>query len=358
MAAKKRKTLPKEFEGLLKSGDIEALKTQFARCEPNAVTSKYGSNVFSLTPLPREFAFWAREQGADVNFLDYYGRTPLFNQSSFYNGDAALLIELGADVNAAGRNDGTTPLHLAATYGRVKALKALLAAGARVDARQCGVLGHRYTPLEMAAVQHRVPFALLAGVCGLLLEAGAEMTDTAREGICRASEEFQRNKRGMTDPEWIRSQTEGLEQLYRMFDVQPAAEVPFHDGVSPIIITEAGFAAQYNKLWDYLIPPVGRAQTAQGEAVRIAGRVRDELLRNGGANWDGEYRKMLAIFPEYLRLGRPLSGQDQADAARIAKLLMSAPVDDTLTKALCEYAVRWVLQNPDVLPPLKADYKR
>lgn len=358
MAAKKRKTLPKEFNDLLQAGDIEELKKQFSRCEPNAVTSKYGSNVFSLTPLPREFAFWAKEQGADVNFLDYYGRTPLFNQSSFYNGNAALLIELGADVNAAGRNDGTTPLHLAATYGRVEALKALLAAGAKADARQSGVFGHRDTPLEMAAGQHRIPFEQLAEVCTLLLEAGAEMTDTAREGIRRASEQFQRNKRGMADPEWIRSQTEGLEKLYRIFGVQPAPDLPFHDGVSPIIITETGFEDQYNKLWDYLIPPAGRAQTAQGEAVRIAGRVRDELLRNGGANWDGEYRKMLAVFPEYLKLGRPLSGPNQADAARIAKLLMSAPVDDKLTRALCEYAVRWVLQNPDVLPPLDADYKR
>ena len=46
--AKKRKTLPKEMRALLESGDITAAKEQFLRCEPNAVTGKYGSNIFSL----------------------------------------------------------------------------------------------------------------------------------------------------------------------------------------------------------------------------------------------------------------------------------------------------------------------
>jgi len=80
--AKKRKTLPKEMSALLECGDIAALKEQFLRCEPNAVTNKYGSNIFSLTPLPGEFAFWAKEQGADVNFRDYYGRTPIFRHNA------------------------------------------------------------------------------------------------------------------------------------------------------------------------------------------------------------------------------------------------------------------------------------
>ena len=79
--AKKRKTLPKEIKGLLEQGEMEGAKEQFLRCEPNATTGKYGSNIFSFTPLPREFAFWAKDQGANVDFVDYYGRTPLFNHA-------------------------------------------------------------------------------------------------------------------------------------------------------------------------------------------------------------------------------------------------------------------------------------
>ncbi len=357
MAAQKRKTLPKQMRELLKAGDIEGLKKQFARCEPNAVTDKYGSNIFSLSPLPREFAFWAKEQGADVNFVDYYKKTPLFAQASAWDGQTELLIELGAKVDAAGR-DGTTPLHLAAAYGRVKAARALLEAGAKVDARQNGLFRDRYTPLELALTQHRVPFDLLAQVCELLLAAGAQKTEAAREGVRHADEGFQRSRRGISDPDFLRRQALGMESLRRMFGLPPAGEVAFHDGVSPIVIAEAGFAAQYNKLWDYLVPPFGRAQTAQGETVRIAGRVRDELLRNGGANWDSDYRRMLRAFLQYLRLGCPLPAEDLAGAQEIVRLLQAAPADERLTRALCEYAVEWVLQNPQVLPPLTADYNR
>lgn len=46
-----------------------------------------------------------------------------------------------------------------------------------------------------------------------------------------------------------------------------------HDGVSPIIVPETEETAQFNQLWDYLVPPSGHAKTAQGEIIRIAGRV-------------------------------------------------------------------------------------
>ena len=96
---KKRKTLPKEMKELLENGDIAALKEQFLRCDPNAVTGKYGSNIFSLSPLSHEFAFWAKEQGADI-----HAATP----------------------------DGCTPLHAAAKRGHKKAVRTLLKAGAQV----------------------------------------------------------------------------------------------------------------------------------------------------------------------------------------------------------------------------------
>lgn len=36
-----------------------------------------------------------------------------------------------------------------------------------------------------------------------------------------------------------------------------------------------------NYLWDYLVPPSGQAETAQGEIIRIAGRIQHEMLDNG-----------------------------------------------------------------------------
>ena len=92
--------------------------------------------------------------------------------------------------------------------------------------------------------------------------------------------------------------------------------------------------------------------------MRIAGRIDDELMRNGGANWDKDYREMLKKLPEYLRLGTPLPEQDLAEAERLARFLQSGRPDGEASQALCAYAVAWVMQNPEVIPPLAGNYKR
>lgn len=135
-----------------------------------------------------------------------------------------------------------------------------------------------------------------------------------------------------------------------------------HDGISPIIVTETEERAQFNQLWNYLVPPSGRAQTAQGEIIRIAGRVEHELLDNGGMNWDDDFRKMLQIFPQYLRLGNAFSEDDIKSAELLTNLLIIAGdegrADDFLCSALCACAVTWVQQNSQVIAPLEADYNR
>lgn len=137
---------------------------------------------------------------------------------------------------------------------------------------------------------------------------------------------------------------------------------PVHDGVSPILITETEERAQFRQLWNYLVPPSGRAQTAQGELIRIAGRVQHELLDNGGMNWDDDFRNMLRAFPQYLRLGNAFSEKDIQSAELLTNLLIIAGdegrADDFLCSALCACAVAWVQQNSAVIAPLEAEYNR
>lgn len=356
---KKRKTLPDGMKELLESGDIAALKEQFLRCEPNAIThKKYGSNIFSMAPLPREFAFWAKEQGADVNFKDYYGKTPIFKQASVWKGDVQLLIDLGANVDVAD-DFGVTPLHLASMNGRIDAVKALLEAGVDVNIKSGRIDWPGFlTPLEKTLLQSCLPYKELLGICQLLIDHGAEITNQCREFLRKSAERFQQVKQGITDTEFCRSQTEGLERLYQIFDVEPADEAVFHDGVSPIYVPEENKDKAFQWLWDYLVPPSGKVQTAQGEVIRIAGRIDHEITANGGMNWDGDYRKMLQAFPQYLRLGNPLCEEDVAQAEKITHLLRDSRDDGTLSMKLCAYAVVWVLKNPEVLPSLETDYSR
>ncbi len=86
-------------------------------------------------------------------------------------------------------------------------------------------------------------------------------------------------------------------------------KTPVHDGISPICIPQNDDDA-FRPLWDYLVPPSGKAQTAQGEIIRIAGRVQHEFLDNGCINWDKDFEKMLDAFLKYLTLGNAFSQED------------------------------------------------
>ncbi len=133
-----------------------------------------------------------------------------------------------------------------------------------------------------------------------------------------------------------------------------------HDGVSLIKVPE-----EYNEedafrmLWHYLVPRCGKAPTAQGEVIRIAGRVEYEYYNNGCCNWDKDFQKMLDAFPKYLRLGNGLSEKNIKVAEKIAEKVDeygTRSITEKRIKTLCEYAVAWVKQNPEVMVPLESDY--
>ena len=140
-------------------------------------------------------------------------------------------------------------------------------------------------------------------------------------------------------------------------------EKPVHDGVAPIIFpNEEDEDKVFQILWEYLVPPCGKAQTAQGEIIRIAGRVQHEFLGNGCINWDSDFEKMLDAFLKYIQLGNGFQGEDFESAELLVQLLKEngqrGLIDDRLTDVLCSCAVAWLKQNPEVIPPLEADYFR
>ena len=344
-----------EIKQFLKDGNITEAKKLFSECDPNAVA--YGSNIYSLFPMPREFASWAKEQGADINFRDPYGRTPIFKIAQ-KDGDISLYIDLGADIEAVSIT-GCTPLHIAAAYGNQKAMRALLKAGAKIDAqtKDYDGFGH-FTPLE-TVLYSDLSCVKKYDTCKFLLDRGAEMTERSRLFVSSFSESFYRHTLGKKATKSLPKQAEALEKLCQLFDAKMLRETSFHDGVSPIIITTigGGYNNIFNELWNFLVPPSGKAQTAQGEMIRIAGRIQDELMRNGGMNWDEDYRKMLYTFREYLRIGNPILESEQY-IQEIIDTLKDGDVNDNKIWDLCHCAEYWVSENPEVMPLLEADYTR
>ena len=117
-----------------------------------------------------------------------------------------------------------------------------------------------------------------------------------------------------------------------------------HDGISPIYVPDVEDEDEaFQMLWEYLVPPQGKARTAQGELTRIAGRGQYEFLGNGCVNWDEDFQKMLDAFLKYLRLGNGFSEEDLKIAEVYVGLLRENGergfIDDQLTGILCSCAM-------------------
>ena len=182
------------------------------------------------------------------------------------------------------------------------------------------------------------------------------MTERSRQFVSAFSEVFYRHNSGKKESKSLQNQKAALENLCKLFDTEMLCATAFHDGVSPIIVTDfLGYTGHFDELWEFLVPERGRAQTAQGEVIRIAGRISHELMDNGGINWDEDYQNMLYTYCEYLRCGNPFSDEWLNE---IKDALKDGDVNDHMIYRLCSGAVHWIRANPEVMPLLEGDYTR
>ena len=353
--AKKRVTLPKEFKDLMDEGNIEALKAVYDRCELTAHDGRFSlCTPLHMGGVPDELVIWLVEKGLDINIPDYYGGTPLYRQAILGRDTVKLLCELGADIEKPNRY-GETPLHMAAEFFHPKAVKFLINKGANVNVEND--MGR--TPLASVLMVCRgIYIAQTAEIASMLLEAGAKKTSAMKEKVENIGKDFEFHRESI-HPDYIEAADKGLTKLYELFDVKPVEKRITHDGVSPILVKEGSWEEQYEELWSFLIPSSGAAKTVQGEVIRIPGRVRDELDRNGGVNWDRDYRKMLQALPQYLSLGIPLSDQELEETKELIAQVHGKDFDDEpRLDRLCQLAIAWIKQNPEPLLLEKTSYKR
>ena len=350
--AKKRKTLPKDFAELIYKGDIDALKAVYDVCDLNAYGSYSKCSALSFYKVPEELVRWLVAQGADIEARDSHKRTAMHAHASSWCGNIGLIIELGGDIEARDYQ-GETPLHAAAGSCRVEAVRTLLAHGAEVDAKD----NSGRTPLgKMLISGNNANIEYMAEIADLLLDAGAEIRPEMAKFVTRIGENFEFHRENF-NKDRLEATDEALAHLYEIFNAAPAPRRIMHDGVSPIIVSPGGWKAQHKELWDLLIPSQGPAKTVQGEVIRITGKIAGELYRNGGANWDSNFKKMLDALPEHFASGMPLDEPEMREVAELVGWLRDGKSDQGIDR-LCELAVEWVIKNPNPEILEKPNYKR
>lgn len=353
--AKKRVTLPKDFNELLTNGNIDQLKAVYDKCELTAHDGRYSlSTALHMGGVPDELVSWLVEQGLDVDIPDYYGATPLYRQATMGRETVKLLLELGADIEKT-NTYGNAPLHMAAEFFHPKTVALLIKKGANVNPKN----DRGQTPLDsVLTVCRGIYIAQTAEIASMLLDAGAKKTSAMKEKVENIGKDFEFHREGI-NPDYLEAADQGLDKLYALFDVKPVAKRITHDGQSPIELVEGSWEEQYEQLWSFLIPSSGAAKTVQGEVIRIPGRVRDELDRNGGANWDRDYRKMLQAMPHYLSLGSSLSDQELEEIKQVIAQIHSKENDDAASlDRLCQLALAWIKQNPKPIDLKEPSYNR
>ena len=356
MAKKKRKTLPSDFYEMIHRGDIEELKAVFDNCEITAYAGRCDLNTaLHHYGIPVELVRWLVAEGLDVNTLNSYGRTPL----NFHAGNSTevmkVLFELGGDVSKADNYDNT-PLHSAASGYRPENVKLLVDQGVDLDAKNR--IWER-TPLEEALVSCRgIDIGRCAKVAEILVDAGAEVTPAVKDYVRKIGEDVEFH-RGSFHPDYVDEIDTGLAKLYKLFDVEPVKARKIHDGVSPIVVESSDWKEQFAELWELLIPSHGAAETLQGEVVRIAGRVQDEMNRNGGCNWNRDYRMMLDDFVKHVATGVSLPEAELEEVKSLASSISPrGDFNEASLDRLCELATKWVLLNPEPVKLETPRYKR
>lgn len=354
---RKRKRLPDNISEIMRRGDFEELKSLYDSCEITAYTTAGKLPFFLYTPCS-EFYKWLVEQGLDINARNRMGNTPLHEQAQCYYNNVEGLILAGADVDV--RTDDSyekTALLIAAGVPQPSSAKILIKYGADVNAiDKGGIHTGGMTPLERLFFQCKPNnLLIIEEIAEALISAGANISDKAKEGFIQLGKDYERARDNIIYTDDIQPYDKAIERLYKLFDLKPVKSV--HNGTDLITVSSSDWRNQHEELWNYLVPYSGKCKTVQGEAVRICGRVYDEVVNNGGVNWDSDYEKMLSALKKYYTLGNMLNKKERREAYSLIEQIDEWVSADIILR-VCEINVHWVLNNPKPIPLGDVAYTR
>ena len=336
---RKRKKLVEDFEELLEAGDIDALKAVYDTCALDAVFGYNKDTALALRDTPPELMRWLIDQGLDINTENRFGKTALAEHA--YWGDIErmkVLLDCGADIEA-GKH---WPLFQAAMNHQPEAIALLLENGA--DLHRENRLGHGRTAFkEAVATADTDALSRVLESIEVLLDAGSEIDDEAREEFTKFGRRFNR----MSDKQRDKYQPV-MDRLYERIGADRPQEITPHDGHSDIIVpADKSTNGQFRYLWNYLVPGGGAAATVQGEIIRIVGRLGYEALEMGYVNWDEDYVKMTDFWLETVGAAE--------EAMTVVKRRKAGEAD---IDALTEAAIAWVERHPQPIALGEVPYRR
>jgi hypothetical protein len=347
--ARKRKTLPKGFGEMLTSAPLEELVAVFDHCEIDARGGYTKSTAIGFRDCPDGLIVWLVEQGLDVDSRDSAGLTALAERAGCamqkYVDQIPLLLSLGADIEAPD-NAGRSPYRNAVVHLKVNAANLLAERGAAIsgDGWDSGTL------LEAALKQvenNRITEAV--GIARLLVGQGAPITEKMRNSLERIGQNFE-HYRGVFAADRLEATQSALDELYAIFDVAPVGRRVMHDGTSAIVVDPGSWERQHKALWELLVSGSGPAATEQGEVIRITGKVDDEMFRNGGANWNADFRAMVDKVVILLGTRDELRSDALVEVRALAREVRTGRGAQPEVHRFSELAVEWVVQNPEPHP--------
>jgi hypothetical protein len=380
MASKKRKTLPADFAQQLATKPLAELQAIFDTTELTATGGVSKKCALAYPECPDDFVRWIVAAGLPIDTRNAEGWTPLNEIAGAPAANVALYLDLGADPDGGRRGvGGPHPLISAVTKHNLDHIKLLLDRGADPLAFTPAGQPERHALLiavERCDRRNAADFLPIVEYLAALTRPGGGLkklfgkpeplypvSDAIKQKVAAHGQTLEnvRFERGgtLTEPADLAFEA-AVRRLYTLFAVTPVAPIPVvaYDGASPIVVTAADWQGRYQQLWAMLVPPRGAAATVQGELVRVAGRLRDEIARNGGANWDRDFEAMGQAFLGHLQTGRPVAPATLAAAQQVVAAISGGRGWDSDFGALDRAAVEWTGLNPNPVALPAPPYKR
>lgn len=199
-------------EEIVKNGNSDELKKIYDTHDINAIYG-FRKRTALFYNLDEEMLQWLVDKGADIEFKDRFGSTPLYAHAGRMDGKIKKLLELGADVLAKNQKNETA-LHRAAKNFQLENIQILIDAGADINA--VNVIGE--TPMVSAMQRsYNLDILHILPVVKLFLSNGAKITPQAEEQLQRICKDFEWTRNQFTQ-EYLSQIEPAIEELKILFE--------------------------------------------------------------------------------------------------------------------------------------------